>query len=153
MFRGKLLAIYISPTKAGPMQSMGAVQATPGKGLAGDRYANAAKPPQPEQEVTLTESEAIEAAVAESGLEFGPHRVRRNLITQGVPLNHLVGRRFKVGSVELRGLELCEPCGHLEKLTIKGIRKALVHRGGLRAQILSGGEIQVGATIEPVEGD
>src|SRR5688572_16959868 len=119
MFHGKLLAIYIGPTKREPMQSLPHVAAIAGKGLAGDRYGELAKTVQPEQEVTLIESEAIAGAVAEEGLEFGPHLARRNLITKDVPLNHLVGRRFKVGDVTLRGIMLCEPCGHLEKLTVK----------------------------------
>jgi MOSC domain-containing protein YiiM len=151
MFHGKLLAIYIAPIKAGPMQSVPAIEAVAGQGLAGDRYAASRKRLNPEQEVTLIESEAIKAAVADSGLEFGAHLARRNLVTVGVPLNHLVGRQFKVGSVTLRGIMLCEPCGHLEKLTVKGIRKALVHRGGLRAQIVEGGTINAGDAIEPVD--
>jgi MOSC domain-containing protein YiiM len=151
MFQGKLLAIYIGATKAGPMHCVATVQAVAGVGLIGDRYGDGLKRKQPEQEVTLIESEAIDAAVAQSGLDFGPHLARRNLITRGVPLNHLVDRTFKVGSVTLRGIELCEPCGHLEKLTVKGIRNALVHRGGLRAQVLEGGTITAGDQIEPID--
>ena len=151
MFQGKLLAIYIGATKKGPMQSVACVQAVAGQALVGDRYGDLLVRKQPEQEITLIESEAIEAAMTEDGLQFEPHLARRNLLTRGVPLNHLVDRTFKVGEVTLRGILLCEPCGHLEKLTIKGIRQALVHRGGLRAQILEGGTITVGDAIEPVE--
>jgi MOSC domain-containing protein YiiM len=151
MFHGKLLAIYIGPTKREPMQSVPNVAAIAGKGLAGDRYGELAKTVKPEQEVTLIESEAVAAAVAEEGLEFAAHLARRNLVTQDVPLNHLVGRRFKVGAVTLRGIMLCEPCSHLEKLTVNGIREALLHRGGLRAQIVEGGTISAGDAIEPVD--
>jgi MOSC domain-containing protein YiiM len=151
MFQGNLAAIYICSVKTGPMQSVKNVAAVAGKGLVGDRYAEGARV-NPEQEATLVESEAIEAAVAESGLEFAPELSRRNLLSRGVPLNHLVGKRFRVGEVVLRGLELCEPCGHLEKLTVPGIRKALIHRGGLRAQILESGTLNVGDSIEPLDG-
>src|SRR5215213_6701482 len=110
MFQGKLVTIFIGPTKRGPMQSVASVAAIAGKGLAGDRYGELAKTVKPEQEVTLIEREAIDAAVAEDELELAPPLARRNLVTQDVPLNHLVGRRFKVGSVTLRGIMLCEPC-------------------------------------------
>ncbi len=67
-------------------------------------------------------------------------------------MNHLVGTQFRVGAVVLRGIRLCEPCEHLESLTRAGVRTALVHRGGLRAEILEGGEIRIGDRIEPIEG-
>ncbi len=74
---------------------------------------------------------------------------RRNIATRGVPLNQLVGREFTVGAISLKGIRLCEPCGHLEGLTREGVRAGLVHRGGLRAQILTGGVIRPG---DPVQG-
>ena len=75
---------------------------------------------------------------------------RRNVVTRGIALNHLVGKRFRVGEVLLQGIRLCEPCDHLESLTRPGVRQALLHRGGLRAQILEGGVIRVGDPIAPV---
>lgn len=75
---------------------------------------------------------------------------RRNMTTRGVPLNHLVQREFTVGAVKLRGLRLCEPCANLARLTGKDVLRGLVHRGGLRAQVLTGGMIRVG---DPVEWD
>ncbi|MEK7341409.1 MAG: MOSC domain-containing protein, partial [Candidatus Binatota bacterium] len=63
-------------------------------------------------------------------------------------LNHLVGRDFKVGAVTLRGIRLCEPCAHLENLSRKGVQRGLIHRGGLRAHILTGGTIRLGDTIQ-----
>src|SRR5437660_10678673 len=69
---------------------------------------------------------------------------RRNVTTRGAPLNHLVGQEFEVGRVRLLGIKLCEPCSHLESLTQKGIIAGLVHRGGLRAEILTEGDIRVG---------
>ncbi len=68
---------------------------------------------------------------------------------RGVPLNHLVGREFQIGPVRLRGIKLCEPCGHLEKMTVPGIEKALLHRGGLRAEILTSGTLRPGDPVKP----
>ena len=98
--------------------------------------------------MTLIESEALDAASREAGLGFLPEDSRRNIITRGVRLNDLVGQEFQVGSVKLRGVELCEPCAHLAQLAGKPILRSLVHRGGLRADILSDGVIHVGDRIE-----
>jgi len=68
---------------------------------------------------------------------------RRNVVTRGVPLNHLVGREFQIGAVRLRGTRLCEPCAYLEGLTLPGVLAGLIHRGGLRAEIVTGGTIRV----------
>jgi MOSC domain-containing protein YiiM len=124
----------------------------PGKGLEGDRYFNKAgtfsAQHQPHREVTLIEIEALEALRRDHGIELNPGESRRNVVTRGVPLNHLVGHEFRVGEVALRGLLLCEPCSHLAQLTQPGVLPALVHRGGLRAQVVSGGMIRVGDAVE-----
>lgn len=151
MFKGKLIAIYITESAALPMQEVHQVRAQPGAGLEGDRYFNQqgsfSKPNQPDREVTLIEFEAIQALKEEEGIELAPGDARRNLVTQDVPLNHLVGKEFRVGEVLLKGIRLCEPCGHLAKLTHPEVRPALIHRGGLRAQVLSSGVIQAGDPI------
>jgi len=77
-----------------------------------------------------------------------PGDARRNIVTRGVPLNHLVGKEFTLGGVTLRGVRLCEPCTHLEGLTEKGVLTGLIHRGGLRAQIIKDGTIRVGDAIQ-----
>lgn len=152
---GQLVAIYIAPRAAAPMCGMDQVRAVPGQGLQGDRYFDGGgtftEPGNADREVTLVESEAIEAAQREYELTFAPHDTRRNLVTRDVALNHLVGREFRVGGVTLRGLRLCEPCGHLEKLTQAGIKKALIHRGGLRAQVVEGGLLTVGDVIRSAD--
>jgi len=151
MFTGRILAIQITPIKAGPTQSVQSAEVQPGCGLAGNHYsADSAglKRLTPGQEVTLIESEAIVAAVRDHGLSVTHAETRRNLLTEGVPLNHLVGEKFRVGEVELRGIELCEPCRHLEKLTRTGMIKAFRHRGGLRAQVISGGTLRVGDVVQ-----
>jgi MOSC domain-containing protein YiiM len=133
------------------MQSIAEVRAIPGRGLEGDRYHREAgtfsRKGEPAQEVTLVELEAVVAAARDRGFEIEPGALRRNLVTEGVPLNHLVGREFRVGDVVLRGLRLCEPCTHLQRLTRDGVVAAYVHRGGLRAQIVTGGLVRVGAPV------
>jgi MOSC domain-containing protein YiiM len=153
MFEGRLLAIAIHPAKAAPMTAHDSVAAVAGSGLVGDHYAlgkNGSGIVKPDQEVTLIEREAIEAACREYQLAFDHLTTRRNLLTEGVPLNHLVGREFAVGEVILRGVELCEPCGHLESLTLPGIKRSLIHRGGLRAHVVRSGTLRAGDRIGPV---
>jgi MOSC domain-containing protein YiiM len=152
MFQGQLVSIHVTETGGGPMQSVEQAHAVPGQGVRGDRYFRRAgtfsKPPgDSDTDITLIELEAVEAAAREHNVEIAACEARRNLVTRGVPLNHLVGVEFFIGQVRLRGVRLCEPCKHLEKLTKKGIMKALAHRGGLRAVILSKGELHVGDTI------
>jgi MOSC domain-containing protein YiiM len=98
----------------------------------------------------MIEEEALEAAARDYEVEIAADESRRNVLTCGVALNHLVGREFQIGDVRLRGLKLCEPCTHLQQLTGKPMIKALLHRGGLRAEILSGGVIKVGDRITEV---
>lgn len=153
MFQGKLLGIFAGPTKAANLQSVEQIEAETGRGLVGDRYflekGTFTKPGSADREVTLIEMEAIEALEHENQITLQPAQSRRNLVTRGVPLNHLVGQEFMVGEVRLRGIRLCEPCDHLESLTIKGVLKGLLHRGGLRAQILQGGILHTGDPITP----
>jgi MOSC domain-containing protein YiiM len=101
--------------------------------------------------VTLIESEAIIALARDYGIELNAGLARRNIVTVGVALNHLVEKTFTIGAVRLRGTRLCEPCSHLEKLTRQGAMRGLIHRGGLRAEIISGGIIRIGDSIMPVE--
>ena len=135
------------------MRSVDRVRAIPGKGLEGDRYFEASgtysASPGPGREVTFIESEAIQAMARDNGITIPAGAARRNVITRGTPLNHLVGTEFDVGPVRLLGIRLCEPCSHLESLTRKGLIAGLDHRGGLRAQILAEGDIRVGDPIVP----
>jgi len=96
------------------------------------------------REVTLIETEAIEALKREYGVEMGPAERRQNPITLGLPLNHLLGREFRVGDVTLRATRSYEPCSHPETLTRPGVRRGLVHRDGLRADVINGGIIRTG---------
>lgn len=148
MFEGKVISLNITPQAEAPMQSVEEVRAIPGRGLEGDRYFdNKGRTPAAEKELTLIEAEAIEAFKRELNVDYGLSDSRRNVVTRGVPLNHLVGKEFWVGEVKALGIKLCEPCANLQKLTVKQVLPGLVHRGGLRAQILTEGTIRVGATV------
>ena len=150
MFEGEVISINLAPSARAPMVSVDAARAVPGKGLEGDRYfvrQGTFYKPQPDRELTLIEAEAIEAFRSNSDVEFALGDSRRNVVTRGVPLNHLVGKEFWIGEVKVRGLRLCEPCSHLQKLTTEKVLPGLVHRGGLRAQILTEGTIRVGAPV------
>ena len=152
MFEGKVVSINITPTAAAPMQSVEEVHAIPGRGLEGDRYFdNKGRAPESRRELTLIEAEAIEAMKNELDVEYSLSDSRRNVVTRGVPLNHLVGKEFWVGEVKARGIMLCEPCAHLQKLTIRQVLPGLIHRGGLRAQILTEGTIRVGEAIKAAD--
>lgn len=147
-----VVEILIAANPSEPARSVTMAVALPGQGLEGDRYAlgtgTFSKQPQvPDGELTLIQQEHIDTFVAESGLAFTAREARRNLVTRGIDLNALVGREFIVGTVRIRGLRLCEPCNYLAKQTAPEVLRGLVHKGGLRAQILAHGEIRVGDTI------
>lgn len=157
MWKGFVVGVYIASAATEPMLSVDEVHAVPGKGLEGDRYFRqvgtySGKPGPgglpPAREVTMIEIEIIEALKREAGIELGLGDSRRNIITRGVPLNHLIDREFQVGKVALRGVRLCEPCAHLDRLARKELLRALIHRGGLRAQILTEGVIRVGDAVQ-----
>jgi MOSC domain-containing protein YiiM len=147
-----LTEILIADTPSSPMSSLSEVRAVPGRGIEGDRYFTGAgtfsqHPQKPDFEITLIEKEKIEAFADESGLPFTSKLARRNLVTEGVDLNALAGREFRIGEVRIRGIRLCEPCSYLAKTTFPETLKGLVHKGGLRAQILSEGIMRVGDEI------
>ena len=150
MFQGSVVSIHMAPAAGETMVSVAEVEAIPGKGLAGDRYCQQTgtfSKPQPDRELTLIESEAIDAFNSDLGIDYPAGAARRNVVTRDVPLNHLVGREFQVGEVRVRGLRLCEPCSHLAGLSHKAVLPGLVHRGGLRAQILTAGVIRAGDVV------
>ena len=147
MFRGNVVSLHLARNAAMPMESTLEVKAIAGQGLEGDRYSLGlgewSKTRGGGREITLIEIEAIEALEREGSITIAPGAARRNVVTRGVPLNHLVGREFQVGGVRLRGMGLCEPCAYLESITHRGLIAALAHRGGLRAEIATSGTIRV----------
>ena len=122
------------------LRTVQAVRALAGKGLEGDRHFHP-EGAEPGQALTLVEAEAVE----DVGLE--PGETRRQVTVRGVRLNDFVGKRFRVGDVECYGVQLCEPCLHLQELTRPGIIEELVHRAGINADILTDGTISVGDPV------
>lgn len=148
----RLIEILTASSPASPMTAQAAARAVPGLGLEGDRYFDGTgtfspDPRKPDFELTLIEKEKIEAFARESGLPFTAADARRNLVTEGVDLNALVGREFRIGEVRVRGIRLCEPCNYLAKITFPETLKGLVHKGGLRAQVLTEGTLRPGDPI------
>ena len=149
---GKVVEINVWPADEEQAHPVETVRAISGRGLEGDRhfYSGPGSQPERDKELTLIATEALEALAAEHGIELTAANSRRNVATQGIDLNQLEGKRFRVGDVECEGIELCEPCRTLERLTQPGVIRGLVHRGGLRAAILREGEIAVGDVVAPV---
>ena len=131
------------------MRSVSSAEAVEGRGLLGDRYERQAgtfsNPGGRGYDLTLVEAEALEELSAK-GIELAPAEARRNLVVRDIALDDLIGRRFRVGEVECLGQRRCEPCSHLDRLTRPGVVRGLVHRRGLRADILSGGRIRSGGS-------
>jgi MOSC domain-containing protein YiiM len=151
MWNGTVESIFIASTAMGPVESRDQAVAIPGVGLEGDRYAlkqGTFYKPKPDYELTLIEAEAVEALRRDYQVELAAGDARRNIVTRGVPLNHLVGKEFVIGGVRIRGIRLCEPCDHLQSVTGKQLMEGLCHRGGLRAQILTQGTIHVGDCVK-----
>jgi MOSC domain-containing protein YiiM len=136
---GSVEGIHIAAQESELPHAVDAVDVT-ADGIVGDRYGQA-------RNLTLIESEALEGLLADTGIELSAAESRRQVLTRGISLNDLVGQRFTVGGVECVGEELCEPCAHLQGITKQGVLRGLVHRGGLRADIVQGGRIAVGDEI------
>jgi MOSC domain-containing protein YiiM len=154
---GRVEAIAIAARAEAPMRHVQTVHAIPGRGLEGDRYAERVGTFTPRggqgvgHDLTLIESEVLNDLTLADGTRLAYTEARRNIVTSGIDLNALVGERFRVGEVECIGRRLCEPCSHLERLTRPGVLRGLIHKGGLRADVLSEGTIEEGATIEPLD--
>ncbi len=155
--RGRVEVIALAEHATGPMRTVDRAQAHAARGLDGDRYAAKAGTFTPADDtargydLTLIEAEVLDDLTLPGGAKLDHAQARRNVVTRGIDLNALVGRRFRVGDVECLGQRLCEPCSHLERLTTKGTLRGLIHRGGLRADLLTDGEIATGALIETID--
>ena len=137
--RGSVEGIHIAPGKSVLPSPVGEVEVT-AEGVVGDRYGDS-------RDLTLIEAEALDGLRQDTGIVLTAAESRRQVLTRGIRLNELVGKRFAVGGVECQGQELCEPCSHLQSLTYNGVLRGLVHRGGLRADIVRGGRIAVGDEV------
>ena len=148
MIDGRIVAIYIARAKGAAMEQLREAQINAGQGIVGDRYftgtgtfsGNTQGPG--DREITLIEAEEIDRFNAQQGYAFNHGELRRNIITRGVRLNELIDKEFQIGPVRLKGIRLCEPCAHLAGLVAPQVVKAMVHRAGLRACILTNGMIR-----------
>lgn len=155
---GVVEAVYIAPEAGAPMEPTDAVDAVADRGLRGDRYfagtgtySDSAR--NTTRDISLIETEAIEAIARDYDVHIAPGEHRRNVLTADIGLNRLVGKRFHVGTAVCDGVELCEPCAYLQELVGQDrVLESLVHRGGIRARIVESGEIAPGDTIQVVEG-
>jgi MOSC domain-containing protein YiiM len=151
MNAGRVTRIFIAAEESGPIQEVAEVEAVAGKGLRGDRYFDDGHDGHdPAREVTLFAAEGLEAGRAESGLDIGAEDMRRNLMTEGVQLADLLGRRFSAGEVVFEGLENNPPCAHLQQLAGKPLLKPMIENGGIRARIVIGGTIRAGDELRTV---
>lgn len=147
-----VVGIFIAAEEASPVVSLDEVRAVPGKGLEGDRYyaraSSDAGDHEPNEEITLIASEGLERAEKKDGLVLEPGEHRRNIVTQGIDLNSLVGAELTIAGVRIRAMELNPPCRYLAEMTGKPVVKSLIDDGGVRGEILTEGTIRVGDTIE-----
>ena len=149
---GVVAGLLMAPAAEEPLERVVVAEALAGHGLEGDRYATGDgtfSGTGRGYELTLIEVEALEELAAQ-GVDISWEAARRNVVTRGIGLNALVGRRFTIGDVECVGRRLAEPCAHLQRLAPAGILGGLVHRGGLRADILASGTIHVGDPVTPI---
>lgn len=154
---GKVAMILTASSAGAPMRRVEQAMLEAGKGFVGDRYYcgvgtfSAQLEGRRDAEITLIESEEIERFNESHGLALAPGDLRRNVVTRGVRLNALVGRRFRIGDVVLEGIRLCEPCAHLAARVASAVLPGLVHRAGLRACVVSSGTIKPDdlLTVEP----
>jgi MOSC domain-containing protein YiiM len=150
---GTVVGLFTAPQKEAAAEGHETCVARAGRGLDGDRYAAGlgtfSHPKRRGQDLTLIEAESLEALAAQ-GVELSMADARRNVVSRGVRLNELIGHRFAIGDVVCYGARLAEPCAHLQRLTTRGVLRGLVHRGGIRADVLEGGELHVGDAIRPL---
>ena len=148
---GTVEVIALAAEAESPMTVVLSVEAVENRGLVGDCYERGegtfSDPNGRGYDLTLVEAEALEELAAKE-VELSPAEARRNFVVRGVALDDLIGKRFRVGEIECFGQRRCEPCAHLERLTRPGVLRGLVHRGGLRADVLSSGEIHTGDSVE-----
>jgi MOSC domain-containing protein YiiM len=153
LFQGTLLAIFIAEAASVERERLDTASLVAGHGIAGDRYANGkgtySSKPHADRQVTLIEEETLTALKRDHDIDLAPEETRRNLLVREVPLNHLVGRQFRVGSVLLYGGRLNVPCKYLDDLLGKPLFGPLTNRSGLNCRIIEGGTIRPGDAIVP----
>ncbi len=154
MIAGKIIGIFIARQRGEPTIELAEAHVVPGMGIEGDRYFQAPGAVdtmnRTGREITLVESESIDE-MNKDGIHITAAQTRRNLITQGISLNSLVDKIFTIGTIQLHGVRLCEPCDYLASKTDPRVKDAMAHRGGLRADILTEGYIHINDLIVPTK--
>ena len=154
--RGTVAGIFRAAASDGAMDSLDRARLLAGVGVEGDRYALGAgrfsSKGRSGQALTLVEAETLEELRLRHGLELAPAAARRNVLTRGIDLNSMPGLRFRIGEVECYAQRLAEPCSWLQRTAPPGTLRGLVHRGGLRVDILTSGEIRLGDEVG-IDGD
>lgn len=151
---GEVVAIYCASSSGAEVEARSEATLEAGRGIVGDRYWGQ----DPDAQITLVDADVIDRINARTGWSLTPEQTRRNVVTRGVDLNRWERGRFRIGDVELEGVELCEPCAGLGALLATPDRsaaevvRALAHRGGLRARILVGGHVRPGDAVSDLEG-
>lgn len=150
---GTVEAIYRFAASGAPAEELQMASLVAGVGIEGDRYAlgkgHFSEDGRWGQALTLIEAEAIEYLASEHGVEMPVADARRNIVTRNIDLNALMGKRFRIGGLLCQGSRLAEPCAWLQKTTPPGMLRGLVHRGGLRADILEDGIVERGDLVIP----
>jgi MOSC domain-containing protein YiiM len=150
---GTVEGIYITAEARAPMCALESVRAVEGRGLEGDRYhagiGTYSQTPGGGRHVTLIDGAVLDALVSDHGITLAPGASRRNLVVRGADLDGLIGKQFWIGEALCEGIRACPPCAHLETLAGPGVAKALIGRGGLRAEICQSGTIRRGDAIRP----
>jgi MOSC domain-containing protein YiiM len=144
---GRVEGIFVVGEHGALPEPVVRVRALPGKGLEGNRHFFDDGSAPAGRALTLIAAEALEGLEERTGIALSGAESRRNVLTRGIDVNALVGRRFRVGDVECYGVELCEPCRHLQGMTQPGVIKGLVHQAGINVDILTDGEISVGDVV------
>jgi len=150
---GIVKSILLAKDAGGAIISVQSAELQAGKGIVGDRYYSSQGTfseilqDLPEFELTLIEQEQIDYFNQLTGFHYSGIDFRRNIVTTGIRLNDLVDKEFSIGKVKLRGIRLCEPCAHLASISGPKVLQHMVHRAGLRTQILSGGDVHISDII------
>lgn len=162
--QGRIIEMYIARRKDAAVEAVPRARLQPGQGIEGDRYFRArqeslfagearsysqwASQSQRKEDITLISADELDEWNKACGLQIPYGEFRRNVITRDIDLNALVGRRFRIGTAECIGIELCEPCSKLARMVSRQVLPNLVHRAGLRAAIVSEGSVVPGDTLQ-----
>ena len=155
-WQGVVRSLHKTPRAFLPMRSFPELQLIAGRGIEGDRYLIGQETgfyshkPEEGRQITLFELETLEALRRDHGIELLPEEHRRNVTVEGVPLNHLVGRRFRLGETIVEATRLSTPCRHIEEILGKAVFDPLINRSGLNCKIIAGGTLRVGDVVRPL---